>query len=626
LKRHILVLCGVAALALPTDEAHAFSLFGFTLFGGDDLQDVVIADPQPYVAELTVAGGDEAADAAVRAASELWSGRDRPASGAAGLLATARSDYRRIVSALYAEGYYGGTVSISVGGREATTLAPDVNLPDPVGVSIRVTTGPLFRFGSITQSNPAPGAPALGEAGLVSGEIARSGLVTRASARAVAAWRELGHPKARLADQEVIADHATNRVDVALHVSPGPRATLGPVGIEGAETVDAAFVVRQSGLVPGAVYSPADIAQARERLVALGVFTVVRIVEADTVAADGSLPLTIVVQERAPRRAGIGATYSSVDGLGIETFWLHRNLLGQAERLRLDARLAGIGYPVQTANFDYYFGGTFTKPGVWTPYTDAVAALIAQKTVLPRYTETSVEARLGFSHDFSPELASTFGINAKRANFLDPVYGVRDFTVLGTYGSLAYDTRDSTTDPTTGFLATLEAEPFYEGVYRNAALLVMGEGRTYFGFGEEQRFVLAGRLKLGALLGPPISETPPDKLFFAGGGGSVRGFPYRSIGVTAPGGAIGGGRFLTEASLEARMRVSEDFGIVGFVDAGYVTDETFVGLAAGTRIGVGAGLRYYTGFGPLRLDVAIPLNKRAGDPDYALYFGIGQAF
>ena len=137
--------------------------------------------------------------------------------------------------------------------------------------------------------------------------------------------------------------------------------------------------------------------------------------------------------------------------------------------------------------------------------------------------------------------------------------------------------------------------------------------------------MIAGRLKAGAVVGPSLAEIPPDKLFFAGGGGSVRGYGFKSIGVDDGFGTITGGRYLLEGSLEARAKVTENIGIVGFLDGGYVAADRFPGLED-LRLGAGAGVRYYTGLGPLRLDVAVPLNKRAGDPDYAIYVGIGQSF
>src|SRR5690606_7693366 len=115
------------------------------------------------------------------------------------------------------------------------------------------------------------------------------------------------------------------------------------------------------------------------------------------VDGDGTLPLAVVVEEQAGRRLGAGATYSSVDGLGVEAFHLWRNLFGRAERLRLDARIASIAYPLDSAEFDYAFGATFTKPGLLNPDNDLVASIGAERTVLPAYTETSISGRVGMT-------------------------------------------------------------------------------------------------------------------------------------------------------------------------------------------------------------------------------------
>lgn len=627
-------LACAAFLALQPTSAVAFSLFGFTFFEDQQTEDAnaVIADPQAYELNFELVTDDSAVEDAARNASTLWTDRDAPASGAAGLLASARQDYRRIVSALYANGYYGGTVTINVDGKEATTLAPDATLGDPALVVIRVDTGPQFDFGEIEIANAAPASLDLADdkrpeaTKLVTGEIARSGAIRAAARLAVNNWRQQGHPKAEIADQDIIANHKSIRVDVTLTLNPGPHATIGTITVEGAADVDAAFIARHAGLVEGEQYDPDDIARAKRRLADLEVFSVIKIVEADEVNADGSLPINILLQERKPRRVGAGAQYSTADGFGVSTFWLHRNLFGNAERLRLDAKLAGISYPIQSEEFDYYFGGTFTKPAVFTPDTDFVSSLIAQRTVLEQYTETSIEGKLGFTHQVYSDLSVSFGVEAKRANFYDDTYGERNFAMLGAYAALVYDSRDDPSNATRGAYATFLAAPFYEAEYQNSALLLTTEGRAYYGLGPNNEVVLAGRIKAGALLGLSVAQAPPDKLFFAGGGGSVRGYSYRSIGVDGPNGTVTGGKYLLEASLEARVKVTEDFGLVGFIDAGYVTDDTLVSLADGVRLGAGIGLRYETGLGPLRLDIAIPLNKRASDPDYAIYAGIGQSF
>ena len=626
-------MCVAAALSgMAVAPVAAFEIFGLKLFEDPNAvdPDAVIADPQPYTVTLVV-NATGALESVVRNASALVADEAEPASGAAGLLAKARGDYRRIVAALYNEGHYGGAVSIRIGGQEAANLAPDVDLPDPVDVAVVVDPGPEFRFNSVNivnqavpSSDPFDHVEPPSARGFGAGEIAKSSVILAAETLALDAWRQQGYAKAVIASRDVVADHASNSVDVTITVNPGMKAAFGDVTVTGTERMDPEFVRRQTGLTPGEEYDPDELELAQKRLDRLEVFRAARLEAAESIGSDGLLPYNLIVQELPGARFGLGATYSTIDGLGIEAFHLWRNLFGQAERLRLDARVASIGFPIDTAQFDYFFGGTFTKPGVFTPDTDLVAAISAERTIYPTYTETSALGRVGLTHIFSDQITFEGGAQFERNRF-DDDFGTRDFATLGLYAGATLDFRDDKVDPTTGWYLKGDIEPFYEFNYGNAAGRITVEGRTYFGFGEDDPFVLAGRVKAGALVGPSLAEIPPDKLFFAGGGGSVRGYAYKSIGVDDGFGNVTGGRYLLEASLEARAKVTESIGVVGFVDGGYVAADTFPGLAD-LRIGAGVGLRYYTGLGPIRLDVAVPLNKKAGDPDYALYVGIGQAF
>ena len=626
--------CGLALLAVLSlwgSSTSAFEFLGIRFFEDQSEIDAdsVIADPRPYSATLvTSAKGD--VEAAIRNASRLLADQAEPASGAAGLLARARADYKRILSALYNEGYYGGYISILVDGREAAKLPPDARLADPIAVELRVDPGRLFHFGRIGIANRAPETLDAGDwveppeaIGFGAGEVARSTTIVRAESLAVEAWRQLGYAEAAVANRDVVADHATSTVDVTITVDPGRRAAFGPVAVQGTDRMDPDFVAQQTGLVPGAEYDPDDIARAERRLARLDVFRAMRLEAASGIGSDGVLPFNVIVEEQAQRRFGVGATYSSIDGIGIEGFHLWRNLFGRAERLRLDAKLAGINWPIDSAEFDYAFGATFTKPGFLNPDNDLVAAISAERTVLPAYTETSASARVGLTQYLFDDVTLDGAAYYERSIF-DDDFGTRDFSLTGLDAGAIWDARDDAQNPTSGFYLAATAEPFYETMRGYFAFRSTAEARAYWGLVDD-RFVLAGRAKIGALAGPALADIPPDRLFFAGGGSSVRGYAYRGIGVVQPDGTVTGGRYLLEGSVEARFMATNDIGIVGFVDGGYVAADTFPGLDQ-LRLGVGAGLRYYTSLGPLRLDVAVPLNKRAGDPDYALYVGIGQAF
>ncbi|MFM6854056.1 MAG: BamA/TamA family outer membrane protein, partial [Sphingopyxis sp.] len=122
----------------------------------------------------------------------------------------------------------------------------------------------------------------------------------------------------------------------------------------------------------------------------------------------------------------------------------------------------------------------------------------------------------------------------------------------------------------------------------------------------------------------PASAIAPSRRYYAGGGGSVRGFGYQAIGPLDAQGDPTGGKSLLELAAEARIRFGT-FSIVPFVDAGNVSDGSMPGLDD-LRVGAGVGVRYHSNFGPIRVDVGTPINRRAGDSLVGVYVSLGQAF
>ncbi|MFC0244839.1 autotransporter assembly complex family protein [Falsochrobactrum ovis] len=645
--RSVVTLMLTACLStLHASPVLAFEIFGIRLWGESKKEDAdaVIADPKNYSVDVEMLGERKNADGSeadlksvIEGASSLVSDEAKPASGSAGLLAKARGDYRRILAALYSEGRYGGTISIKVNGSEADDIPPDADIPDDAKINISVDPGPQFLFSRTAISNIAPPptdkkdhVESPESIGFAPGQVARSGTILRAERLAVEAWRQQGYAKARVTGENVVADHADDRLSADITLDPGRKAHYGPVSVVGTARIDPEFIAWMTGLKPGQEYDPDDIEQAKKRLGRMEVFRAMSFEEAETIEPDGSLPITLNVQERRPRRIGVGAEYSTIDGFGVTGYWMHRNLFGKGERLRFDAKVAGIGGTQDNSfhpeNFTYLVGTSFTKPGVYTPDTDFVAALDAKREVIDSYTETSVNAKIGFSQIFSEELSAAIYAKASHGRFDDDYFGKREFTTGGLQAGVIYDNRNNKPDPSSGVYLEGNIEPFYEFQRGNFATRFTAEGRTYYGFGKQDRIVLAGRVKLGSVVGASVEDLPPSQLFLAGGGGSIRGYPYRGIGIETPNGEIIAGRSLVEASGEIRARVTDSIGAVAFLDAGYVGEQSYPDFSEDLRLGTGIGLRYLTGLGPLRLDAAIPLNRRSGDPSYAFYVGIGQAF
>lgn len=629
------LLLSVALLSSVPTQAKALELFGICLTGNCDEQDadIDLIDPKNYDASFDFSTMPEGFDDdGVRAKSELWRGRNKPVGGSAGLVARARGDYRRILSGLYGEGHYGGSISIMVNGREASDIGPGAVLPENSTVAIVVDPGPLYRFGTAEIYNQAPPTDDkkdqvddFSSVGFASGEPARSGAVRKAASLARAAWRQQGYPKADVADQQITADHDARVLNATVSMEPGPYAVYGDLSVDGTERMDPDFVAGQTRIIPGEEYDPDDLKKARKRLERLGVFSLQRIDEAETVEPGGSIPLNLIVKELPLRRIGGGVTVSSIDGAGIEAFWLHRNLFGKAERLRISGEINGLGTTADYQKLDYSLDATLTKPGFINPDTDLVANVFAKREFNDTYTETSGGGSAVLNYLYSDELTLSGGAFAEYGKY-ENAFGPRNFLTSGLIAGLTYDNRNDKLEPTRGFYVNLEGRPFYEWEFGNAGLWTEAEGRTYVSVDDEDSVVLAARLKIGSLLGPPIAQTPDDLLFLAGGGRSVRGYEFRSIGVSGPGGLTVGGRSLIEGSLEARVRLTEDFGAVAFVDAGAVSAASFPDFANDPRVGAGAGIRYYTGLGAIRVDVAVPVNPLPGDPDFGVYAGIGQAF
>jgi translocation and assembly module TamA len=626
-----LILAGIGSIPAP---AHAFDLFGWWPFGEDEPPPDPFESPdaRPYTIDVAVSGDDDAVTAVVQGASRLFRERDdTPPPSTAALLNRVDAEYARIVGALYTQGRYGGAVTISVDGRDPASIPIDAVLPNPVAIRIDVDPGPVFRFGAVAIEGRAP-TPANEDdlvdetpdsRGLKPGAVARSQAVLATERLLVEEWREQGYPKARIASREATADHPTSRLDVSIITESGPPAVFGPVSVTGTEAMDPDFVVWMTGIRPGMAYDPDDVRRAERNLRRLQVFSATRFTEADAIGADGQLPMALSVAERPRRAFGGGATYSTVDGVGVEGYWEHRNLFGKAERLRLEARVDGIN-SVDPADFNYFVGATFLKPGVITPFTDLEALLSAEQNDLDTYRQQTVRARVGLAHEVFEGLRIGAALNLEASN-IDGAYGDRDFLLASLPAFVDYDGRNDALEPTRGWRARFGLEPFHEAEFGNSGLISDLKGSTYWAFDPEARWVLAVRGGIGSIVGAPADQIPENKLFYVGGGGSVRGYAYRSIGPVVNGEVVGG-RSYVEGSIELRARVTETIGIVPFVDAGSAFLSSYPDFNDSIKVGAGIGVRYYTSLGPIRADIAVPLDPGPDDPSFAVYIGLGQSF
>ncbi len=574
--------------------------------------------------KIQVQGGDEAVVKAVEAASLLRSLQAQDQTDAQDLLAAARADYARILATLYAKGHYSGVITIQVDGREAANI-PALGAPRAISqILVTVDPGPAFRFGA-TSIRPLAPDTILPDA-FSSGKVAESGLVGEAVDISLLAWREVGHAKAEVAAEAVAADHARAVLDVEVGLAPGPRLRFGQLAIEGEQRMRERRIEKIAGLPTGEVFSETDLRRAEERLRRTGIFSSVTLVEDEAITAPDFLGITATVVEQKPRRYSFGAEIASLDGISLTGSWLHRNLLGGGERLKVDGAVTNLGSG--QSGVDYSFGVSLDRPATLT--ADTTAGLVfsyAHEDEIDYFGDT-VDFGLAFSHIFSERLTARAGITYSYQEGEDPGGSFR-FRNLSLPLGVTWDRRDNVRNPTGGSYLDATVMPFLGFDTTGSGVRATVDARAYRGFGEPGRFVIAIRGQAGVIVGPTLLETPRDQLFFSGGGGTVRGQPYKSLGIpvtrtVGPEFLIGGQYFLA-GSLELRAKVTERIGVVGFVDAGSIGLESFVDDFSDPHAGAGLGLRYDTGFGPIRLDVAAPISGSTGD-GVQVYIGLGQAF
>ncbi len=654
--------CAFAAfLTVQSLPARAFDLSSldiFGLFGGKEQPPAVSATTLPYQLSFDLGDADDAKalTRTLQDASLLYRLRqDAPPDGET-LARRMAADINPLVDALWSQGYFNAEVAIAVdgvalrageepGAALVRTLASYRNRA-PAPIAVRVRPGPVFGLRNVAVVERGRGSGgAIADPAKVSrlkaGDPATSASLRAAQAALVDHLRSRSRPLAKVVELRPVVDHGARSMDVTYVVEPGPVAGFGEVTV--GETVDVPPAVVRSFiyLEPGDPYSPKALADTRKSVNTIPAIGSVRIREATALDAAGNLPIFVDVTERPKRLLGFSARYSTIDGPAVKTYWEHRNLFGGAERLRLEAsvflapridgtKIREIG-DFERSDLGARFSASFLKPALWGTRYDWLVDVsgVRERVGTTRYggyTARYANVTTAIRRRFSDTFAVQAGIEYERGQTSD-VLGQVDYTLVGIPLSVTYDSTDSLLDATRGIRATASVAP-YPTFLGSSVGIVQSKAAVsaYYALDEDARYVLAGRIGLGSIAGAGLDEIPATRRFYAGGGGSVRGYAYRTLSPLGPLGQLTGGRSLFEASVEARVKITDTIGVVPFFDAGTAFESSLPNFKEKVQYAAGLGLRYYTPIGPIRLDVAAPLNARKGDKPVAVYVSIGQAF
>ncbi len=544
-----------------------------------------------------------------RRESDTVSNQDRPPASINHLERRANRDLDRFRQILEAEGYYAATIQSNVMEDET-----------PPAVVFTIDPGPRYAFDTIRIESTRDVAfvwPKPDSLQVTSGEPAVSRIVVEAEGPILARARNNGYPFPKIADRTVVVDHDNRTLDVTYIVEPGPSAVFGATQIEGLDAVKEDTVRRAIEWREGQPYDARVVNETQERLYDQNLYSLVRITTADAVTDDGLIHMRIKVAESKHRTITLGAGFDTDAGPNARASWEHRNIRQLGHQLTLKALLSGDRQEFETR---------YLVPG-WKREDQTLRweLKLGQESV-DAYDSThfttgvTVERKLGPRWTAGAGVAFKYSMQEQKQ--LDETYHLLSFPV---YGIL--DNRDDPMNPKRGIRLDLRAELFIE-VTDPALSFLRGtvEWRGYHALDEEGYWVIAARIKLGAMLGADVDDIPPDERFYAGGGGSIRGFAYKTVSPLKGDDPIGGAS-LVELSVELRRRITEQIGVAVFVDGGNAYSSAFPDFAEEMRWGVGAGIRYFTPLGPLRIDVAVPVNARSElDDSFGVYVSFGQAF
>jgi translocation and assembly module TamA len=593
------------------------------------------ADPQPYDVNFS-STDDGDLDSTLRASSQLDSLRDKAPISPFSLKIRARQDIERLETVLQSFGYYQATINIKIAGKDledpdlvdALTDAP----ADPaVKVEVGIEKGPLFHLGRVEISGSLPDE-ARQALDLKPGAPAVASDVLEAGGRLVTALQERGYALAKVDGPDAIEDPETKTIDITYKVEAGRLATIGAIEITGLKDVDEDFVRRRLLLKSGQPYRPSDIEKARQDLSGIGVFSSVSARPGSTIAPDGSIPVTFAFDERPKHVVGITGAYSTDLGGLIKTTWSDRDLFGGAEQLNLGAAATGLGGS-DVNGLGYDFTAQLIRPDFLDRDQSLQIDMAVLKQSLEAYDQTAQTAGVAVNRKLTREWWASIGVTGERER-IDQEGTTRDYLLAGVPLVLKYDSTglsDPLKDPTHGIRAALNLTPTVSlGSGTREFLTAQISGSTYVdlaGWTDEQegRAVLALRALMGSIEGASQFDLPPDQRFYGGGSATVRGFKYQSIGPQFADANPIGGTAIDAASIEYRQRLYEDWGFAAFMDGGQV-NAGHMPFRGDLRVGVGAGPRYYTSIGVVRLDIAAPLNKPPGGDAFELYVGLGQAF
>ena len=417
---------------------------------------------------------------------------------------------------------------------------------------------------------------------------------------------------------QAILNQLTQKIDIQYIVSYNYHATYGNIKIQGLKTIDENYLLKLLTIKEGQCFKNSLLYKAITDLRSSNLLNKINVILPEKPNADGSVPIKYIVTEKPPHTIKMGASYSTDLGIGITTGWENRNVFRNGEKVSTN---------LSWSNAKKQLDATFEKPFFLRDDQKLEISSVIKQEDTDAYYSKGASLSGTIERKYSNKWVR--GIGAKYSFEKTKDQDSNDKAMLLSIPIFAsQDKRNNILDPQNGWTIHLKTSPAFDTMDVNTSFIKNNVSGTYYKpILSSDKSILALRATFGTILGASSKTIPATERFYGGGAGSIRGYTYQSVGpLDNENDPIGGKSFL-ELSSELRFRIKDDYGLVPFLDCGNAFSSKAPNSKDKLLCGSGIGFRYYTLFGPLRIDLAIPLNKRKGiDSAYQLYFSIGQSF
>lgn len=537
--------------------------------------------------------------------SELAKGkRDYPT--AAALRRAARRDVKLFANAMQAAGYYAAEVDFRLTPADQSNAAR---------VVFTIAPGEEFRTSAyrVIYQDDADDRPETLDDAEIKVRNKADGASLRSAQEAFLShlWNN-GFPAAQIISRRTIADFEKNEAEAVFVFVSGPKARFGPPQISGLEKTDPEFIARMQTWKNGEEFERKKMTSFSERIRKTGLFSTVNVKPGRT-DETGVTPILVELEERKQRTIGAGVSFSTTEGPGGRVFFEHRNIFGHGENMRAELRGSEVE---QSATVSV----TRPMPRIGG---EAFAATAFENETTDAFNARTFEVSAGLSKKWVSDKLETRGALALETSSVRSDSGEERTYFVSSPLSVVWNSEDDLLDPRSGFRASWTVTP-YAGSDHFTQSDMAARGRVHFG--KNDLVTLAARAAVSSTFGSSFADLPLNKRYYAGGGGSVRGFGFQEAGPLDIDNNPIGGRSRIETAFEARVKVIKNLQFAAFVDAGSVSTKSLPDFTDNYFVGYGAGVRYLTPIGPIRADIAFPLEKRPTDSSFQLYIALGQPF